>query len=162
MPPCPFPPLRRPGKALDEAEALDILRRASVATLACLSPTGYPYAVPLNFVFAEPAAVYFHCAAEGHKVEALRSEARVSLAVVGHAQVQPERFTTSYASVVVFGRAALVTRAEERRRALMALVAKYAPDFYEKGRAYVEGYRKPLAVWRVDVARLTGKRGGAA
>ncbi|CAI3242411.1 pyridoxamine 5'-phosphate oxidase family protein [Desulfovibrio legallii] len=157
---CNFPPLRRAAKALSHEEILDILRAAPFCTLACLSPVGYPYAVPLNFVLVEPDAIYFHCATEGHKVAALRRDARVSLAVIGYERVAPERFTTSYASVIVFGKAVLVEDPEERRRALMALVGKYSADFYEKGRAYVEGYRKPLGVWRVDVVHCTGKRSG--
>ena len=86
---CNFPPLRRAAKALSHEEILDILRAAPFCTLACLSPVGYPYAVPLNFVLVEPDAIYFHCATEGHKVAALRRDARVSLAVIGYERVTP-------------------------------------------------------------------------
>ena len=152
--------MRRKNQALTQEECIAVLQRGTSGVLAVTGEGDYPYAVPLNFVLVEPDAIYFHCATEGHKVAALRRDARVSLAVIGYEQVAPERFTTSYASVIVFGKAVLVEDPEERRRALMALVGKYSADFYEKGRAYVEGYRKPLGVWRVDVVHCTGKRSG--
>ena len=46
-----FRELRRGRQALPEAESLAILERGSHGVLAVLGDGGYPYAVPLNYVY---------------------------------------------------------------------------------------------------------------
>ncbi len=49
--------------------------------------------------------IYFHCAPEGHKLENLSGNNKVSFCVVGKTQVLPDKFATNYESVIVFGTA---------------------------------------------------------
>ena len=65
-----FRELRRGRQALPEAESLAILERGSHGVLAVLGDGGYPYAVPLNYVY-EGGAIYFRCARAGHKYDAV-------------------------------------------------------------------------------------------
>ena len=53
-----FRKMRRKKQELTEKQCLDILRRAKTATLALSGDDGYPYSVPMNFVY-EDGKIYF-------------------------------------------------------------------------------------------------------
>ena len=65
-----FRKMRRFKQQLSEEECLEILKTAKRGVLAVLGDEGYPYAVPLDFVY-EDGKIYFHCAKEGHKLDAI-------------------------------------------------------------------------------------------
>ena len=107
-----FREMRRNKQALSEEECREILARCTSGTLAVLGDGGYPYAVPLSYVFNN-GHIYFHCARSGHKLDAVRACDKVSFCVIDRDEVIPEKFTTKYRSVIVFGRAREVTDPEE-------------------------------------------------
>ncbi|MBQ7355214.1 MAG: pyridoxamine 5'-phosphate oxidase family protein, partial [Clostridia bacterium] len=53
--------------------------------------------------------IYFHSAVVGHKIDALRACDKVCFTVVDADEVVAEKFTTYYRSVIVFGRARILT-----------------------------------------------------
>ena len=65
-----FREMRRKGQALGKEECEEILRAGRTGVLALSGDDGYPYPVPLNYVFAE-GKLYFHCAKSGHKADAI-------------------------------------------------------------------------------------------
>ena len=115
--------IRRTDRALTTDEAREILARAEHGVLATVGEDGWPYAVPLNHVLAGDL-LYLHCAGEGHKLENISHEERVSFCAVASAAVLPARLSTLYESAIAFGRASLVTDPEEKRRALEALAVR--------------------------------------
>jgi len=99
-----FRPMRRNRQQLDENTCLKILENNTAGVLAVSGDEGYPYAVPLSYVYAD-GALYFHCAKAGHKTDAIRKYDKVSFCVVDQDEIVPERYTTYFRSVIVFGRA---------------------------------------------------------
>ena len=85
---------------------------------------GWPYGVPVNHVLCGDL-LYLHCATEGHKLENIAVDERVSYCAVAGATVLPETLTTLYESAVVFGRAAVVTDPVEKRNALESLAVRF-------------------------------------
>ena len=67
-----FRPMRRIRQQLTEEENEQILRRGSSGVLAVLGDGGWPYTVPMNYVWLN-GAVYLHCAFAGHKLDAIRN-----------------------------------------------------------------------------------------
>ena len=53
--------MRRKRQQLSEAESINILEKATSGTLALLGDGGYPYAVPISYVYAD-GKLYFHSA----------------------------------------------------------------------------------------------------
>ena len=98
-----FRPMRRSRQQLRKEDCFEILSRGSSGVLACLGDGGYPYAVPISYVW-DGEKIYFHCAKAGHKLDAVRSCGKVSFCVIGSDDVVPEKYTTCYRSVIVFGR----------------------------------------------------------
>ena len=153
-----FREIRRHERALSEAEAREILARADHGVLATIGEDGWPYAVPLNHVLVGDA-LYVHCALEGHKLENIAHEERISYCAVASATVVPW-FQTLYECAIVFGRAALVTDGDEKRRALKLLSER----FFGQGKEQDERFEKVFAqhgqntaVIRIAIERITGK-----
>ena len=156
-----FRELRRGRQALSEAESLAILERGSHGVLAVLGDGGYPYAVPLNYVY-EGGAVYFHCARTGHKYDAVMACPRASFCVVDSSEVVPEDYSTDYRSVIVFGRVRELTESAEKRRAIELLAQKFAPDDSAEHRAAaIDGYWDSLCVLELRAEHLSGKESAA-
>ena len=59
-----FREMRRKRQQLPREEAEAVLRRGSFGVLAVHGEDGYPYAVPLSYVYWN-GKIYFHCAREG-------------------------------------------------------------------------------------------------
>lgn len=147
--------LRRTERGVSEAEARELLARGEYGILSTCGPDGQPYGIPLSYCVLDDA-IYFHCAIEGHKLENLAAESRVSFCVVGETEVLPEQFATRYESVVVSGRAVEVF-AEEKQQALEGILAKYAGGFPGKGLDYIEAAGERVRVFRIGIDSLCGK-----
>ena len=63
-----FRPMRRFKQAASEQECTVLLKTAPRGVLSVLGDGGYPYGMPLNFIY-EGGKIYFHCAMEGLKKE---------------------------------------------------------------------------------------------
>ncbi len=150
--------LRHSHMAMGESEAVRLLEEGDYAIVSVHSPTGYPYGFPMSYVVLD-GQLYFHCALVGHKMECLAHSEKVSFTVVGRTKSVPENLDVYYESVVGFGLARPV-EGSEKERALMALVAKYAPGFEEKGRKSLEDEFDVTTVIRIEIEHLTGKRRG--
>jgi len=151
-----FREIRRQDRALDEEQAREILDRAEYGVLATVGADGWPYAVPLNHALVGDI-LYLHCALEGHKLENLARDERVSYCAVAGAEVKPATFSTLYESAVVFGRAALVTDAQEKRKALQLLASRFGADLGALFERALEQWGERTAVLRIQVERVTGK-----
>jgi hypothetical protein len=153
--------MRNKKRAVTETAAREILARAEHGVLATAGEDGWPYAVPLNHVLAGDA-LYVHCAQEGHKLANIAHEERVSYCAVASARVVPAILSTLYESAIVFGRAALVTDAQEKRRALRLLTERFCGQGEEQDKQFEEHMRKysdgrETAIVRIAIERITGK-----
>ena len=122
-----FREMRRKKQALPPEECAEILRRGTSGVLAVLGDGGYPYAVPLSYVY-DGEKIFFHCAKSGHKLDAIRQNSKVSFCVIDQDQIVPEEYTTYFRSVIVFGTARILTQEDEMRGPIEKLAARYAPD----------------------------------
>ena len=150
-----FRTMRRLDRQISTDETIKILEKCEYGVLSVVSQESYPYGVPLSYVYKN-GSIYFHSADEGYKLDNVAANSKVSFCVVGTKQSLPEKFTTSYESVVVFGQASQVT-GEEKKAALLALLAKYSPAYLEKGKAYIENSEDKTTVIKITIEHMTGK-----
>jgi len=151
-----FREVRRSDRALSENQAREILARAEHGVLATLGTDGWPYAVPVNHVLSGDT-LYIHCAVEGHKLENIAHEERVSFCAVASASVLPAKLSTLYESAVVFGRAALVTDPAEKRRALELLAIRFCGALSPEAESAIATSASRTAVVRIRLERIAGK-----
>lgn len=152
-----FRKMRRINQQLSENEALEILSSATHGVLAVFGDGGYPYAVPLSFAY-DSGKIYFHCAREGHKLDAIKNCPKVSLCVVSEDNVVPERYTTHYRSVIVFGRARIIEDSDEALRAIELIAKKYHPTDSAEGRQLeIDSSIGRFVIVGIEIEHLSGK-----
>ena len=149
--------MRRIRQQLDQAACEEILMRGTSGVLALSGDDGYPYAVPLSYAWVDGKLV-FHGAKAGHKLKAMRRDARASFCVVDADEVVPERYTTHYRSVICFGRMRVVEDEAEMRNLCLALGEKFWPGHSKEGMEEIDGAMSRLCVFVMEVERVTGKQ----
>ena len=153
-----FKEMRRKEKQLSGNDTVKIVMNAKFGNLATLGKDGYPYAVPLNYAY-ENGTIYAHSAKVGNKLENIAYHDKVCFSVVGYSKLLPEKFDTEYDSAVIYGKAVEVTEESEKKHALALLLEKYSGGYLEQGMAYMEKSSKATAVIKIEIAKMTGKRG---
>ncbi len=152
-----FREMRRKRQALSRREVLDILRRGTSGVLALSGDDGYPYAVPISYVYDE-GKLYFHSAKSGHKIDAVQRSPKASFCVIDRDRVVPEEYTTYFRSVIAFGRIRVLDGEGEKRAAIEKLAVKYAPEDTAVNRSRaIEHEWKPLCMLEMTVDHVTGK-----
>ena len=152
-----FREMRRKKQALSMEDAEDILYRGTSGVLAVSGDDDYPYAVPLSYVY-DGKKLYFHSARNGHKLDAISRNARVSFCVIDQDQIIPEEYTTYFRSVIVFGTIHIMEDESEKRNAIEKLALKYAPDDTPESREKaIDREWKPLCMLEMLPEHISGK-----
>lgn len=138
------------GENIDE-----ILEKGQYGTLSTISENGYPYGIPLSYVYYN-GDIYFHSATVGHKLDNIQKNSKVSFCVVTDTEVLPSKFTTRYKSVVIFGTASEVT-GELKKTVLQKIVEKYSKDYLEEGIKYIERAAESTKTIKISIEHITGK-----
>ena len=150
--------MRRKRQQLSEEESIGILQEATAGTLALLGDNGYPYALPISYVYADAdGKLYFHSALEEHKVDAIRNCDKASFCVIAQDDIQPKKYTTYYRSVIAFGRIQIIEDENEKLKTARLLGNRYNPNDEESLQKELEhGFARMLMI-RFDIEYLTGK-----
>ena len=151
-----FRQMRRKKQVLTKEDCELVLERETSGVLAVQGDGGYPYAVPLSYVYTD-GKIVFHCAKQGHKLDAIAQNDKVSFCVIDLDDIQPERYTTYFRSVIAFGRARVLEEEAEKRAAIEALAAKYTPDDPEGRKQEIEREYRALCVVAIEIDHLSGK-----
>lgn len=112
-----FREMRRKKQLLTPEERAAVLHRGTSGVLALAGDDGYPYAVPMSYVY-DGAKLYFHCAKSGHKLDAIRRNCKASFCVIDQDQIVPEEYTSHFRSVIVFGTMRILEDDGEKRAAM--------------------------------------------
>lgn len=152
-----FPAMRRKKQLLSQEETAAVLARGSSGVLALAGENGYPYAVPLSYVY-DGGRLYFHCARSGHKLDAIRRCEKASFCVIDQDQIVPEEYTSYFRSVIAFGRVRILEDEGEKRAAIEKLALKYAPDStVEDRKQVIQKEWEPLCMLEMELDHVTGK-----
>jgi len=149
-------PMRRKSLKLKINETHEIIEKGEYGVLSMAAPGQGVYGVPLNYVYWN-GAIYFHCATEGHKLNNLALDNRVSFCIVGSSQVVPAKITTVYESAIINGTTVEV-HGQEKYDALVELLKKFARDYLEEGIKGLEKGTDKMVVIKIRVSEMTGKR----
>lgn len=148
--------IRRKDRILEDKPAGVLLEKGEYGFLAMVNCDGGGYGIPLSYVCSGDS-LYFHCAPQGHKLENLRKDNRCSFTVVVATKVIPDKFTTAYESVMVFGTITSELSETERLEALRLLVAKYSPGYEAAAEKYIGGSFHRTGVMRFDMTGRSAK-----
>lgn len=148
--------MRRKDREIASREELEIILKSSRLMTLALSGAEGPYAVPLNYGYAE-GKLYCHSAMEGRKISMIGEDPRVAFSVVAEAHIIPGEkacgFTTDFCSVTGFGVARVLTDDGERERGLNVLMRGHGGP---EG-PYLPEVMKKTAVIEIEITAMTGK-----
>lgn len=150
-----FREMRKIEKKMQMTECERLLFEGEYGFLATVGKDGYPYAIALNFVYSNKK-IYFHCAKEGQKIDNIDFNNKVCFSIVGDTGTLENRFSRSYESTVVFGRALLVEE-DERADVMIKLVKKYSPEKLDKGIDYIKKALDKIKIFSIDIDHVSGK-----
>lgn len=152
-----FRDMRRFKQALTENECIEIFNNNTNGVLALSGDEGYPYAVPLSYVYYD-GSIYFHSASEGHKIDSIKRNDKASFCVIAEDNIVPEKFTTYFKSVIAFGRVELIEDEKEKTNTLMLLAKKYSPEeSQESTKKEIDGSLKRVKILKFNIEHLSGK-----
>ena len=152
-----FREMRRKKQQLTQQQAEEILMRGTSGVLSLCGDDGYPYGVPLSYVYRDEK-LYFHSAKSGHKIDAIQNCDKASFCVIDKDQVVPAEFTTYFRSAIAFGRIRILSEPEEIRQSLRALADRYSSSEPEESvQKEMEGGLPRLLMLCLTVEHLTGK-----
>ena len=153
-----FHKMRRNVQQLSQEESEAVLLRGTAGVLALAGDKAFPYAVPISYVY-DGEHIYFHSANEGHKIDAIQRNPNASFAVIDQDEVIPEKYTTAFRSVIVFGSIRIIEDDAEKRAAVRKLALKYAPDNTEQQHAAeIDGAWSRFCMLEMSIAHMTGKQ----
>lgn len=151
-----FRPMRRFKQQMTETECLELIKTAPRGVLALLGDHDYPYAVPLDFVL-DGDKIYFHCAKEGHKIDAIQRHDKASFCVLSEGRKEPGDWWYHFESVICFGRIRIVDDPALADAKLRLLGAKYFPEGYDLEDDMMKNGPRAF-VLELQIEHLSGKR----
>lgn len=152
-----FRQIRRKNKEISIDDTRDVITNARIGVLAVNGDDGYPYAIPVNYLYdAEMQKIFFHGSRMGHKADALAVCDKVCFTVTGPEVVKDEAWAPFVKSVVVFGRCHIIEDSEIAATRLKQFANKYYPN--EKlvdEEIAISG--KAVRMYEIDIEHMSGK-----
>ena len=152
-----FRAIRKNKNELDKNAAEKLLECSRRGVLAVNGDNGYPYAIPINYIYDQKAQkIYFHGARAGHKVDALNACDKVCFTVYGNETIKEEPWAPFMQSTVVFGRCHLVESGERATALLKRFAMKYYPNEQLVDEEIVHA-GKAAQLFEIEIEHLSGK-----
>ncbi len=127
--------MRKASRQITTEEAYEILDRAPYVTVSMTREDGTPYGVPLSLVRGGENIFYFHCAADGEKIDCIKHNPVVSLSAVSKCspafELEKLNYTEHYRSAIAIGKCENVTYKDEKIIALRLLCERFLPKYME-------------------------------
>jgi uncharacterized protein len=155
------PSLRRADMAMTNEQILQALERGFVGRLATVSEDGYPYCVPLLYIWANNRVFLHGTSARGHLQTNVRREPRVCFELDEPDQVfDYGRFECdtglAYRSVILFGRICIAEDTATRQWFCERLMEKYGKPNSIRPKNFFPRIDM-ITVYALSVERMTGK-----
>lgn len=152
-----FDKMRRFKQQLSRSEIERILHSDTSGVLSVIDTDGYPYAVPLSFVYFN-GKIYFHSAKTGRKINAIKNCAKATFSIIDKDDVKPEKYTTYYKSVIAFGKVEIVEDLKETLFAIKKLGEKYYPNHNDELQKEIEKSKSSFLIIAFNIEHITGKQ----
>lgn len=114
--------MRKENNSLSWEDTIQILKTQQEGVLGINGFDGYPYCVPMNYVFDDNKIV-IHSAAQGYKLDCLNTNSRVSFSVYNVLEVKET--TSNWESAMVFGQAEIIHENQAKEKYMQMLVSKF-------------------------------------
>ncbi|MBQ3568969.1 MAG: pyridoxamine 5'-phosphate oxidase family protein [Anaerotignum sp.] len=152
-----FRPIRKKKNEISIDAAKELLRTSRRGVLAVNGDDGYPYGIPINYLYdEEDEKIIFHGAKAGHKVDALKKNDKICFTVFGNERIKEEAWAPFLQSAVVFGRCHLVESQEDTIALVKKFAAKYYPNMDMVNEEAAQ-FGRAVQMFEIQIEHLSGK-----
>ncbi len=149
--------MRRKDKQISVFEELEaILRKSDICRLA-LNDEDYPYVIPMNHGYKD-STLYFHCAADGRKIELIRKNNRAAFEVETDYYLKKSekacKWTAGYSSVIGRGTIEIIDDTEKIKEGLDIIMSHHSGPVG----SYDDKYLKKMLILKLSIINMTGKK----
>ena len=139
-----FREMRRFKQQVSQDECKKILKDEKRAAFSVIGDEGYPYTIPIG-------------AREGHKMDAIQKCNKVCLTTWNQGFKKEGHWEWNATSVVVFGKAELITDTKIIEDRLRKLAEKYYPTVEEVEKEMNGSARSRVQLFAIRIEHMTGK-----
>ncbi len=147
--------MRRKNQQLSQEECEQILSAGKRGVLAVLGDDGYPYAVPLDYVF-DDGRLFFHSAVAGHKLDAILAYDKCSFCVLSEPEENEGEWWLTWRSVIAFGRVHVIDDEQRKLARLTEIGYKYFPSKEEAEGSAARSLNR-VEMLELTIEHLSGK-----
>lgn len=152
-----FRPMRRKNQELSNDECIKLLKMTKRASIALIGDDDYPYSLPINYYYDEETnVIYFHSAKEGHKVDAIKKNNKISFSIIGEEKLDEGNYFYFVKSVIIFGKAEIVLNEDDRFKFLKIFGMKYFPSEEYTLEELKNSMARALLI-KINIEHMTGK-----
>ncbi|MEE8837266.1 MAG: pyridoxamine 5'-phosphate oxidase family protein [Eubacteriales bacterium] len=151
-----FRKMRRFKQQISDEACEKVLLSAPRGVLAVHGEDGYPYALPINFLY-EDGKIYFHGAVTGHKIDAMKKDPRVSFCVMDEGYLKEGKRGLNINSVIIFGTVRFIDDHEEALDRCRHLGLKYFPGETDYVDDDIRRNENHLQMIELTIDHMTGK-----
>ena len=152
-----FRKMRRIRQQISNEECIRILKEEKRGILSMTGDDGYPYGIPVNHWYCEEdGRMYFHGAGQGHKIDSIRANDKVSYCVFDKGFRKEGEWALNITSVVIFGRMKLVEDQEKAKMICTSLCRKFTDD-EEYIRKELDSALSRVQCLELTIEHMTGK-----
>ncbi len=115
---------------------LKLINESLVGRLSTFGEDGYPYTVPVHYIFSENK-IYFHSRKSGEKVKNILANSKVCFEIDNCVSILSENVTTpckvntEYQSIVIKGTAKIIDNFNLKKIILEKIILKYTPHLLD-------------------------------
>jgi len=155
-----YHPKRKRNEIISEDEKLALLKAANHMTVA-LCDDNVPYIVTMSYGFdSEHAAIYFHCANKGDKLDYIRKNSRVCATVIKDNGYLDTKCDHDYETLVIRGAMLVVEDLAEKKHALQIILNHLEKDpqpIFERNIKDDHSY-DGVTILRMHIGSIIGKK----
>jgi nitroimidazol reductase NimA-like FMN-containing flavoprotein (pyridoxamine 5'-phosphate oxidase superfamily) len=155
------PQVRRTDKLMSDERVREMISRGYSGRLATVGPEGWPYIVPLLYVWIDGEIWVHNTRERGHLRANVDHEPRVCFELDDAGKVFPYgRYecdtSVAYRSVVVFGRIRVAEDRQQKQAFFDALMGKYGNPGWSRPKNFFPRLDQ-VTVYAIAIERMTGK-----
>lgn len=153
-----FRELTRKNKQISTEECIEILVRERRGVLAVSGDGGYPYAMPMNYLYnTDDGCIYFHTGRGGHRLDALLRSPKVSFCICENGCRAAGEWAYTVRSVIAFGKVEIIDDTEQVREIATRLSHKFTND-EDYIKSEIDKYATATLLLKLTPEHICGKR----
>ena len=126
-------------RKMEYSRALEIIKKNDYGILSTASLEAVPDGCAINYFYVEEDnALYFHTKKVGIKMDNIKNNDKVSLFILDNSEIIPDRYITHYESVIINGKASVITDEKLIREKLIQLCDRLAPEHITRREEVIE------------------------